>query len=131
MENITTTAGLKSAILLLEYRQVENGQRLEEDFYTVVEILKPVNLIRTTLSNITTSPGLVNALLSGALGIATGYLSKKIVVGASGNILKNLLGTVLQFGVTTVVAQHPETVRSISQFILQHILRKKTQNPML
>lgn len=131
MENITTTAGLKNAILLLEYKQVENGQHLEEDFYTVVEILKPANLIRTTLSNITTSPGLVNALLGGALGIATGYLSKKIVVGASGSILKKLLGTVLQFGVTTVVAQHPETVRSISQFILKHILRKKTQNPML
>lgn len=131
MENITTTAGLKNAILLLEYKQVENGERLEEDFYCVVETLKPANLIRTTLSNITTSPGLLNALLSGALGIASGYLSKKIIVGASGSILKKLLGSVLQFGVTTVVAQHPETVRSISQFILQHILRKKTQNPML
>lgn len=131
MENITTTAGLKNAIQLLEYTQTENGQRLEEDFYIVVETLKPANLIRSTLSNITVSPSLVNALLSGVLGIATGYLSKKIVVGASGNILKKLLGSVLQFGVTTVVARHPETVRSVSQFILQHILRKKTQNPML
>jgi hypothetical protein len=62
------------------------------------------------------------------LGLATGYLSRKIVVGASGNIFRKLLGSILQFGVTNIVAQHPDVIKSIGQFIFQHIFRKKEIN---
>jgi len=47
------------------------------------------------------------------------------VVGTSGNIIRNLLGSVLQFGVTTAVAQHPETIKYVGQFIFQHLFSKK------
>ena len=127
MENITTSAGLKKAIQRLEYRQVENGQRLEEDFFVVIESLKPANLIRNAMGNISATPNLMGNVLGGALGLISGYLSKKIAIGTSGNIIKKLLGTILQFGVTSVVAQHPRTITAIGQFILQKLLRKKEQ----
>jgi hypothetical protein len=125
MENITSSAGLKSAIQRLEYRQIENGQRLEEDFYYVVENLKPANLIRNAVGNIAETPNLMSNILGGALGLISGYLSKKLAFGNSGNVIKKLLGTILQFGVTSVVAQNPRTIAAIGQFFLQKILRKK------
>ena len=125
MENITSSAGLKNAIQRLKFQQVENGQRLEEDFYNVVESLKPANLIRNAMGNISANPGLIYNILGGALGLITGYLSRKIAIGGSGNIIKKLLGTILQFGVTSVVAQHSRTIKAIGQFFLQKILRKK------
>ncbi|MDO8928293.1 MAG: hypothetical protein Q7W54_04805, partial [Bacteroidota bacterium] len=88
MENITSSAGLKNAIQRLKFQQVENGQRLEEDFYNVVESLKPGNLIRNAMGNISANPGLIDNILGGALGLVTGYLSKKIAIGGSGNIIK-------------------------------------------
>lgn len=125
MENITSSAGLKNAIQRLEFKQVENGERLEEDFYNVVESLKPGNIIRNAVGNISANPGLINNILGGAFGLVSGYLSKKLAVGGSGNIIKKLLGTILQFGVTSVVATHPHTIKIIGQFFLQKILRRK------
>lgn len=131
MENITTSAGLKNAIQRMEYRQVENGQRLEEDFFVVIESLKPANLLRNAMGNIVTTPNLVDNILGGALGLVSGYLTKKLAIGGSGNIIKKLLGTILQFGVTSVVAQHPRAITAIGQFLLKKIIRKKEQNTQI
>jgi len=128
MENITTSAGLKEAIQILEFEQIGNGQRLEVDFYVAFDSLRPANLIKSTIFNIASSPNLIDNVLGGAIGLATGYLSKKIVVGASASILKKLLGSILQFGVTTVVAQHPDSIKSIGQYIFQRFLHKKEMN---
>lgn len=128
MENITTSAGLKNAIQSLQYRQIENGQRLEEDFFVVVERLKPANLIRNAMGNIAATPNLVDNILGGALGLVSGYLSKKIAIGGSGGIIKKLLGTILQFGVTSVVATNSRAITAIGQFLLKKITRKKEYN---
>lgn len=131
MENITTSAGLKNAIQRLEYRQIENGQRLEEDFFVVIERLKPANLIKNAMGNIVATPNLVDNIIGGALGLVSGYLTKKLAIGGSGNIIKKLLGTILQFGVTSVVAKHPGTITAIGQFLLKKLVRKKDQNTQI
>lgn len=125
MENITSTAGLKNAIQLLEVEQAINGQLLKEQFYLSLESLKPVNLLKSTLSDVASSPYLIENILATVAGLASGYLSRKIVVGASGNLIKKLFGSFLQLGVTNAVAQHPDSIKSIGQFIFQHIFRKK------
>ena len=131
MENITTSAELKNAIQRLEYRQIENGQRLEEDFFVVIESLKPSNLIRNAMGNIVETPNLVDNIIGGALGLVSGYLTKKLAIGGSGNIIKKLLGTILQFGVTSFVAQPPRTIAAVGQFLLKKIIRKKERNTQI
>lgn len=128
MQNITSVAELKNSILLLEDEQAVKGQLLKEQFLITYESLKPLNLLRNTLKEISTSPYLIDNILGTATGLATGYLSKKVFIGASANIIRKLIGSVLQFGVTTAVAQHPDTIKSLGQFILQHIFRKKEKN---
>jgi hypothetical protein len=125
MENMTSTAGLKKAIELLEAEQAVKLQRLKEQFYPTYESLKPVNLLKSTLSDITSSPYLIENIIGTALGLATGYFSKKLVVGASVNRVRRLVGTILQFGVTNIVTQHTDAIKSFSRNILQHIFRKK------
>jgi hypothetical protein len=125
MENITSAAELKNAIQRLEVEQTVNGRLLKEQFYYTYDSYKPVNLLKSTLLGITSSPHLVDNILGTAVGLATGYLSRIVVVGASGNLIKKLFGTVLQLGITNSVAQHPGAIKSIGQYIFQHISRKK------
>jgi hypothetical protein len=126
MENITSATELKNVIQRLEIEQAIDGQLLKEQFYFAFESLKPVNILRNTLYEITSSPHLMDSILGTAVGLASGYVSRKIVmIGASGNIIRKLLASVMQLGVTNVVSQNPDTIKSIGQFIFQHILRKK------
>jgi len=129
MQTINNTADLKDAIQLLEVEQAASGQILKEQFYLTYESLKPVNLFKSTLSEAASSPFLLDNIISTVVGLSTGYLSRKIVVGASGNVLRKLIGSVLQLGVTNTVRQNPETVKSIGQFLFQQIFRRKEQHP--
>ena len=126
MENITSAIELKNAIQRLKVEQAINEQLLRDQFCISFESLKPINLLKSTIYDFTTSPHLTDGILSIATGLLTGYLSRKIVtIGASGNLIRKLLGTVLQFGVTNVVSQNPETIKSIGQYIYQHTVRRK------
>jgi hypothetical protein len=125
MENITSTAGLKKAIELLEAEQDVKLQRLKEQLYPAYESLKPVSLLKSTLKDIRSSPYLIDNIIGTALGLATGYLSKKMVVGASVNRVRKLIGSILQYGITNVVAQHADSIKSYGRYFFQHIFSKK------
>lgn len=124
MENISSTADIKKAIQLLEEEQAVKGQLLKEQFYITYESLKPVNLLKNTIDEISSSPYLIDNILGAVTGVASGYLSKKVVVGASGNIFRKLLGAFIQFGVTNLVASHPDEIKFFSQLIFQRIFHK-------
>jgi hypothetical protein len=51
MEKISSIAGLKNAIQVLEVQQRIKGHELKEQISLTYESLKPVNLIRNTLKD--------------------------------------------------------------------------------
>ena len=129
MEKITSAIGLKNEIQRLEVEQAIDGQFLKEQFYITYESLKPINILKNTIYDISTSPHLVDSILGTAVGLASGYVSRKIVmIGASGNLVRKLLASVMQLGVTNVVSQNPDAIKSIGQNIMQHFLPKKEIN---
>lgn len=125
MSKISSYAVLQETIQILEVEREIEGQILKEQFQLAYERLKPINLLRNTILEVASTPFLTDKIIGAALGLATGYLSKKIVVGASGNILRKLLGIVVQLGVTNSVAQNPYKIKSIGQFLFHHFLSKK------
>jgi len=129
MQNITSTAGLKNAIQLLEVEQAIRGELVKEQFLLICESLKPINILKSTFKDITSSSSLLDNILGTTVGLATGFISKKIVVGTSGNIFKKIFGSMVQSGVSSFVAKHPEAIKSVGQFVFQHIFRNKEHNP--
>ncbi|HEY5509759.1 MAG TPA: hypothetical protein VIK10_01905 [Prolixibacteraceae bacterium] len=126
MQNRSSTAVLKDTIQLLETEQKIEGRLLKEQFYLTYESLKPVNLLRSSIRDVVSPPYLIDNIVGTAVGLATGYLSKKIVIGTSGNIIRKFFGLLMQLGVTNTIAQHPDSIKSIGQFIYQHFLHKKS-----
>jgi hypothetical protein len=125
MHTITSSAGLKEAIQILEAEQAIKGQELKQQFHLTYESLKPANLFMSTLNDITSSAGIMDKVLGTTAGLFSGFLSKKLFVGNSGNLFRKLLGSLIQFGVSNLVASHPEAIKTFGQFILSHINRKK------
>ena len=128
MQNITSIAELKDAIQVLEVEQGIKEQILKEQLYVTYESLKPINILKKTLKEISSSPYLIDDISGTAMGLASGFLSKKIFVGASGSLFRKLIGSILQFGITNVVAQNSSIIKSIGQAIFQYFLRKKELN---
>ncbi|HMC86421.1 MAG TPA: hypothetical protein VKI61_12895 [Chitinophagaceae bacterium] len=107
-----TAADLRLDILALEVKSVQQEEDIKNTFSAAVNSLKPANLIKSTFSNAVKSPNLGKNLLNGAVSLAAGLLSKKILVRGSSNIFKKVLGTVVELGVAKVVSGNADKITS-------------------
>jgi hypothetical protein len=125
MPEITTTSELREAIRLLEIEQKTEGARLKEQVRIAYESLRPANLIGSTIKELAVLPDLKGDLLNAALGLAAGTLSKKAVVGDTGNPIKQLLGTFLQMGIASLVTKNADSIKSFGSELLSRLLNPK------
>jgi hypothetical protein len=128
MQNITNAAELKNVIQLLQEEELIKRQLLKEQLNLTFESLKPINLLKKTVKDISTSPELMDNVIGNVAGLVSGYLSNKIFVGKSCNLIRKIIGVLVQFGVTKVVAQNHEVIKSFGQFILNYFQGKKETN---
>jgi hypothetical protein len=127
MQTITSSAELKNAIQLLEIEHDIKGRQLKDQLYITYESLKPINLLRSTLKEITSSRDLIDNISGTVMGMAGGFLSKKIFIGKSGSAFRKLIGSLLQFGITNLVSRNSEVIKSLSQSLFQYFFRKKNE----
>jgi hypothetical protein len=125
MGQITTTGDLKMAIQQLEDKQAKEWPLLKEQFLTTYESLKPVNLIKSTFSELTAAPDFKEGIVNTSFSLAAGYLSKKIAVGSTWNPLKQLFGTLLQMGVTNLISNNIDEIKSIADRVLKKTIEPK------
>jgi len=125
MQKITSTAGLRRAIQLLEAEKAANGKLLKEQFVSTYESFKPASLLRSTLQDISSSPNLIENVIGTALGLGAGYLSRSILPGVTAMRFGKLLSPVIQVGVTNFVAKQSGNIRSAGELMLLRIFRKK------
>lgn len=116
---MSSAARLKYSIQVLEAEQAIAGQSLNEHLFQTIQAIQPASLLISSIKNMAASPTLVDRILGTAVGLATGYLTKKIFIGTSGNPIRKLTGSILQFGLTKVIAKHPEAVKSFGKFIFR------------
>jgi len=112
---------LKESIRLLEIRQAEEGEILKEQFKETYESLKPFNLIKSSLKELTGSAEIKNNLFETVVSILTGYLTKKIMVNSRGNIMTKIFGAMLQYGVTSLVSKNAEKIRILFADLIDRI----------
>lgn len=112
MTKPTAVEALKESIRLLEIRQEEEGKILKEQFRITYDSLKPINFIKNSLKDLTESMEIKTGVFETIVSILTGYFTKKIMVSSKSSLFKRILGALLQFGVTSVLAKNAESIRS-------------------
>lgn len=126
MQNITTAADLKNAIHELEFRQAAEFILLKEQFLITAESLKPINIIRSAIRESVLVPDLKKDLINAAIGVGTGVVAKKILLGNTHNPLKKLLGVILEIVVANKVSKDADGIKYIGSNILKRIFGQKT-----
>lgn len=102
---VLSTKDLGTAIKRLERKRMMMEDDLKNHFHVVLDDLKPANIIKNTLHEVQESTPLKHNLLKIAVGLGAGYFSRKLIVGKSAGLVKKVLGTALQFGITQFVAK--------------------------
>ena len=125
MQKITSVAGLKNAIQLLEAEQEIKGQQLKEQLLFTYESFSPINILKRSLKEIYSTSDLLENISGTTFGVASGILFNKLFVGRSGNIFRKLLGSLLQVGLTRVVSENAELLKSLVQVMLKHLFAKR------
>lgn len=105
LEMIANTTDLSIAIKRLERKKWLMEEDLKEHMHSILENLKPANILKQTLHEVQESTPLKHNLLKIALGLGAGYFSRKLIVGKSAGLIKKALGTAIQFGITQFVAK--------------------------
>lgn len=112
MEKINESAVLKEAILLLKQKQALELTELKNQYHVTYESLLPVNIMKRAFGQMTSAPEFKGNLISNVIGLTTGYLTKKVLIGSTHNPIKRILGSVLQFVITNVVTKHTDISKS-------------------
>ncbi len=107
---INGVSDLETAIKRLERKKLLLEEGIKEDFHTVLQSMKPTNILKSTIHEVQQSPELKHNLFKLALGLGAGYFSRKLVVGKSAGIVKKALGAALQYGITNFVAKKDNNV---------------------
>jgi hypothetical protein len=127
MNTLNSGINLKETILQLERKQAVELKLLREQLHLTYESIKPINLVKNTFKEVAASEELTDNIVNTSVGLAAGYVSKKIFEKASHSPFRKLLGTALLFGVTNLVSKNPHTVKSITADFL-NIVKYKFAN---
>lgn len=124
MKNNNDTDALNELIIIEEKRYATDLALLKEQFHVAYESVKPINLIKTAFHQISSSPEIKNDLVSNAIGLGTGFLSKKLLIGSTHKPVTRVFGTLLQFAVANLVAKHSNTIKFIGGNLLKNFFKK-------
>lgn len=116
---------LNEAIHTLQVRQSEELIQLKTQMLHTYESLKPINVIRGVWQEVIYSPEIKNGLLNNGIGLAAGFVSKKILMGWSPGPLKKMLGNIFEFGVASFISRHADPIKSTGKKIFDHIFKEK------
>jgi hypothetical protein len=121
MPVISTAVDLKKAIGELESRKILQEEELKLQARQVLEDMKPGNLLSNTLHQ----PGVQNTILNAAVALASGYLSKTLLIGTGAGPVKKIAGDILQWGVTAVTGSKLSGIKSkVGQFLRNRKFKK-------
>jgi len=128
MQKDTPYSELQTAIQALSIVQAESGKQLKMQLLLTYESLQPVSIFKSIINEATASPNFIESISGSLMGLLGGYLSRKISVGTFHNPFRRLFGSVLQFGITNIIALYPNAIMILGKCLLRSIFHKRETN---
>ncbi len=114
MITVRDNQSLNEAIIFLEQKRQSDLYLLKEHFEFTKEQLNPIHIIKEEFNQAVSSPNLKGKLVKGAVGLLSGFLAKRFVVGSGAGIVGKIAGPALQAGVTGLIMKNvPNNAQSL------------------
>lgn len=103
---------LDEKIRLLQIKKSNDLEILKEHFILTKKSLSPLNIVKESFHDFKESKDIRNTLLESAIGIASGYFTKKLIVGNSKSIFKKISGAIVQYAVSNFITNKAEKINT-------------------
>lgn len=114
---------LARAIADLELKASVQKKELKQTFAIVSENLKPANLVKSGVRSVFSGnhkEELVNILI----GVGTGFLSRKLLLGKPHGFVGKTVGRALQWGMAGLVSKNAERIKEKAGEVIDRIFGK-------
>lgn len=130
MSKINPNDSLSTSISLLEQKRNADFNALKEQLRATGESMKPANLLKEALRDITGSHEFRSVLIKAGLGIALGFLAKKLVTSQSENKTHRVVGNALQYGISFLAAERNNLLKSAGMYVANHVIQSIRERRM-
>jgi len=131
MLKISNAAELKASIRELELKTQRQEQALKDNARSTVRSFRPVNLLKIALVNakkIAETRDIRTTALTTLIGLGSGYITRKIVVGKSRNIFRRTLATAVQAALTKFVFKRLPGWQQQTTRLITNVKRSRRHN---
>jgi hypothetical protein len=114
---------LSRAIDELELIAAAQKKEMEKTFVVVSENLKPANLVKSGVRSVLSgnhNDELVNILI----GIGTGFISRKLIIGKPHGFVSKTVGKAIQWGMAGLVSKNAESIKEKAGQVIDWVFRK-------
>ncbi len=122
---MTPNTWLQTSILILEQEQKEKTLILKAHLHNTYNSLKPVNILKDAVAEFVSADNLKDNVLNGIIGLASGYISRKIIIGKSDSLVRKIAGTIVQLGVSKVVSLNSTAIKTVGIFLFKKFQQRK------
>jgi|SRR5688572_9724206 len=127
MSKTDPTDILNQNISLLEQKRNQDFMEFKQQLHNTGESLKPGNLIRGAVRDITSSPQLKSILIKAAVGLALGFVAKKLITRQQRTNKNEILGNALQYGISFLASNQNNLLKSAGIYVANHVIQSIRQ----
>ena len=123
MQTLNSLQTLEVHIASLEREQKEKKEAIKAEFEDLKQSLNPANMLRKLFRSVNESPDVKADMLKGAIGLGTGFLTNKLLLGKINGPFKAILATILPAVMTKAAVDVPEKIKDNGLSFLAKTLR--------
>ena len=126
-KTIRNSEELAEAIAALELKAATQKREIEETFTVFSENLKPINLVKNGFRSVFSAEhkgDLFNALI----GLGSGLLSRKLILGKTNGFVGKTVGKAIQWGMAGLVSQNAEKIKEKAGGIIDRLFKPKAKS---
>jgi hypothetical protein len=119
---------LGRAIAQLELLEAAQKREIERTFMEVSENLKPMNLVKSGVRSVFSAEHKED-LINGLIGLGTGFLSRRLLLGRTNGVVGKTVGKAIQWGMAGLVSKNAEKIKEKAGEIIDRLFKRKPVSP--
>lgn len=124
MEKNIELFDIEERIVELTEKNNRDRQEVVLAYKIAMNEIQPMNLIKSSLQDLISTPGLGKALLTTGLGMAANYISKQIAEENEEHHSKSTFASFMQVGISALTSKNPQNYKSIGLLLIKSLINK-------